>query len=149
GQGPRQIPMTHEHRAFVLEGRVAEYVVGMHMRVDDIADGLGRMGADRSKQPASLAHAAAGINDRDSVVADDETEIGNGTLVVMGHKLERADMSKHSTRQLRYGERFKESLRVGSADVQLVGREHEVGSEPGRNNCKRRRYERVSHSSTK
>ena len=46
----------------------------MNMRVDDIANRLWRHRADRGKQARSFARAAAGIDDRNRIVADDEAE---------------------------------------------------------------------------
>ena len=119
GQRLRQVPMADEDRGgrLVLEGRVAEHVVGMHMRVDDVANGLGRTSADGGHKAAPLMPAAAGIDDGDGVIADDESEIGNSAFVVMSHKRERAGVNKHTACYLRHHERFGSLLRVGSDNL--------------------------------
>jgi hypothetical protein len=71
--------MADKHRAFILECCIAEEMVGMNVRVDDVSDRFRRAGPDRGEQPEPFTHAAAGIDDRNRLTADDKSEIGNGT----------------------------------------------------------------------
>ena len=73
--------------------RVAKYVIGMNMRIDDIANRLRRHVADRGKQARAFAHAAAGINHRHRIVADDEADIGGVTLIGLTHHVDIADVN--------------------------------------------------------
>ena len=66
----------------------------MHMSVDHVADRLGRPRTDRGQQPAALARAAAGIDHRNGVVADDESDVGNGAFVVAAHERQGADVNE-------------------------------------------------------
>src|SRR5438874_1068783 len=71
-QCPRQVFMTDKLCSIPHEGGVAEDVIGMAMRVDDVTDRLVGIGANGREQLQSLANAAPGVDDRDSIVADDE-----------------------------------------------------------------------------
>jgi hypothetical protein len=95
-QCPRQVPVTDEHDAFAGEGRVAKDMVRMHVGIHHIADRLGRDLAHGRRQTASLAHAAAGIDDGDRVVAHDKSDIGDGAGVRPRHQRDVADMDKYA-----------------------------------------------------
>jgi hypothetical protein len=71
-----QLVMADEGGALGLERGVAEHVVGMHVRVDDVLDRQLGAGADRFEQLLADARAAAGVDDGDRLVADDETGVG-------------------------------------------------------------------------
>src|ERR1700730_2907073 len=90
--------MTDEHRGLVLEGRMTEDVIRMRMRADDVANRLVRARAPRGEASGAFPHATAGLDHRNSIVADNETDIGNGPLVVTRHERERACMHEHSGR---------------------------------------------------
>src|SRR5581483_8157852 len=50
--------------------------------------------ADGAEKLASFAHAAAGIDHRDRVVAHDESDIGDGAFVLARHQGDGADMDE-------------------------------------------------------
>ena len=95
----------------------------MGVGVDDIANGFAGAGADGREQPATLLGAAAGVDDRDGIVADDESQIGNRAFVVMAHDRERADMNEHSRRRFRDCEGLGKLRRVATGRLLRVGSE--------------------------
>ena len=119
--------MTDEVSTFSLECRVAEDMVGVDVGVDHVADRLGRAGADRRQQPAPFTHAAAAIDHRDPLVADDKSEIGNRTFVVTRHEREGAGVNKDPARHLGYSEGFRKLLRAGD-EIHRAGGEHQYRS---------------------
>ena len=64
GERARQVPVTDEAGSILDEGGIAEDVIGMAVRVDDVADRLVGPGANRRKQLPPLANAAAGVDHR-------------------------------------------------------------------------------------
>ena len=90
--------MADEHGSAAHECCVAKDVVRMAVRVDDISDRLVGAGADRSQQPLAFANAAAGVDHRHRVVADDEPDIGGRALVLAGHQRDLADMHEYFRR---------------------------------------------------
>ena len=76
--------MTDDLRMIVVERRIAEDVIRMHVRVDDEAHRQGRERADRRAQRAPDDIAAAGVDYSDAARADDEAHIGNVAIVVAG-----------------------------------------------------------------
>ena len=73
--------MPGEHHTRRLEGQVAEHVVGMIVGVDDEAHRQIGHGADRRQQVLTLAEAAATVDDRHRLPADDEGEVGDAAAV--------------------------------------------------------------------
>ena len=53
---------------------------------------------------SSFAHAAAGIDHGDRVVADDESDIGNRALVLARHQRDFADMHEYAGRNFGDGQ---------------------------------------------
>jgi hypothetical protein len=76
-QGSRQIVVADEGRPESIKCSVAEDVIRMLVRIDDIQDRLIRAGADGGQQPLPDRHAAAGVDDGYSLVADHEADIGD------------------------------------------------------------------------
>ena len=77
--------MTNKLGSILHEGGVAEDMIGMAMRVDDVSDRLVGAGSDGREQLQSLANAATGVDDRNGVGADDEPDIGNSAIVLARH----------------------------------------------------------------
>ena len=69
----------------VGERRVAEDMIRMDMRVDDIAHRHRRNALDRAPQRASDRKGAAGVDDRDASAADDKAEVGNVAEIGASH----------------------------------------------------------------
>src|SRR5262249_22128255 len=117
----RQIAMAHEYRTLAREGGIAERMIGMRMGVDHVADRFCGHGADRSTQPAPLAHAATGVDHGDRLIADDETDIGNATFIVGGHQFIHAKVDE--TRGGFFGnlERLVGHLRVSKRNQPAKG----------------------------
>src|SRR5579872_1470005 len=88
----RQVLVADKDRSVACKGGVSEYMVGVGMRIDDVADGLVGVAANGGEQLSSLAHAAAGVDDGDRIVANNEADIGNRALVFARHQRDRADM---------------------------------------------------------
>ena len=78
--------MPDEGRAGLDEGAIAECVVGMRVGVDDVANGLLRLFAQRREEGAAFDQAAAGIDHRDRFVPDDGAEIGDVARIFPGHE---------------------------------------------------------------
>ena len=97
-QGSRQIAVADKGRAKPVEGRVAEDVIRMLMRVDDIEDRLLGAGADGGEQPLADRHAAAGVDDGHALVADHEADIGDVAQVLFAHQGDFAGMDEHARR---------------------------------------------------
>ena len=66
------------------------------------------------EQLQSLANAAAGIDDRNCVVADDEPDIGDGAFVLARHQCGLADMHEYTGRDL--ADRQRSLLRLRAID---------------------------------
>ena len=86
--------MTDELRMIVVERRIAEDVIRMHVRVDDEAHRQGRERADRRAQRAPDDIAAAGVDYSDAARADDEAHTlirtalaGSGDIIPDGDTL--------------------------------------------------------------
>src|SRR4051794_20731131 len=56
-QRARQVLVSDENRRLVRKCRIAEHMVRMRMRVDDVADRLRSHLSNRSQESLSLAHA--------------------------------------------------------------------------------------------
>ena len=97
-KGSRQIVVADIGLSEALEGRVAEDVIGMFVRVDDIEDRLVRAGADRRQQSPADRHAAARIDDGHAVVADHETDVGDVAEVLFAHERDFALMDEDARR---------------------------------------------------
>ena len=69
--------MADEFGMIVGERRVAEDVIRMDMRVDDVAHRHRRNAPDRLPQRLADRKRSAGVDDRDAPGADDKAEIGN------------------------------------------------------------------------
>jgi hypothetical protein len=54
----------------------------MTMGINDIADGFVRARANGCEQLPALAHAAAGIDHGDRLIADDKADIGDGAVII-------------------------------------------------------------------
>ena len=130
-QRARQIAVAHEHCPLALECCIAENMVGMHMRIDHIADRLGGPCTDRGQQAAALAGTAAGIDHRDRVVADHKCDVGDGAFVVATHERQGSGVNEDPWRGFRHGKRFGSSLLLGNRNLLRVGRERQlcVGNE--------------------
>ena len=102
-QRARQILVPDKNGSIPHERRVAEDVIGMNVRVDDIANRLWRHGADRSQQTRTFARAAAGIDHRNRVIADNEADIGGVALIGLVHHVDIADVNVDAGRDLETG----------------------------------------------
>ena len=76
--------MADEGGIILLEGGIPKHVVGMHVGIDDVADGFVCDGLDSVTQTAPNQSAAAGIDDCHGVFADDYAEIRNISRVFGG-----------------------------------------------------------------
>src|SRR5215813_381703 len=88
--------MTDEYRPLPREGSIAESMIGMCMGVDHVADRLCRNSADRGKQPAPLAHAAASVDHGDRLIPDYEADIRNPAFILGCHQLIDAEMNENA-----------------------------------------------------
>jgi hypothetical protein len=80
-------------------------VVGVDVGQDNITDRPIRAGADRRSQRASFREAAAGIDDRDGLIADDEADIGDRVLVRGRRLLVHSVVDKDAGRDFRHRQR--------------------------------------------
>ena len=77
--------MADEFRMIVDERRVAEDMIRMDMRVDDIAYRHRCDAPDRLPQRPTDCKRSAGVDDRDAPGADDKAEIGDVAEIGAGH----------------------------------------------------------------
>src|SRR5262247_3955255 len=110
------------------EGGIAEHVVGMGVRVDDVAHRLRGHAADGGGELATLGHAAAGVDHGDRRVADDEADIGDGAGIGGRHHGGGALVDEHAGRDLGHRQRIGRRLRLAQ----------------GRGACQRDRTRKVS-----
>ena len=125
-------------------------MVGMHVRVDHVADRLGGPCTDRGQQAAALADAAAGIDHRNGVVADDKCDVGNGAFVVAAHERQGAGVNEDPGRHFRHGKRLRSSF-VGNWEVLRMGTRRQlcVGNmyrAHGEHECRSNRRQPVTHA---
>ena len=104
GECSREVLVADDHRAF--ESGVPEDVIGVGMGIDDVSNRLRRYRADGCKQAAPFAHAAAAVDHSHSVVADDESEVGDCALVLRCHHGNGAEVSIKTGRDLGYRQRI-------------------------------------------
>jgi hypothetical protein len=86
----RQILVPGKSNARFLEGSVPKNVIGVHVRVNDVAHGLIRHGPDGLREAPTFANAASRINHRGRIVAHDKTDIRNRAVIGAGHERDRA-----------------------------------------------------------
>jgi hypothetical protein len=96
--------VTDKAGSFLDEGDVAENVVGMAVRVDDVADRPVGPGTNRGKQLLRLTNASAGVDHRNCAVADDETDIGGRASVLACHQRGRAAVHEDAGRNFVNGQ---------------------------------------------
>jgi len=114
-QRTRQIPVSDESSPLAHECCVAEDVIGMNVRVDDIAHRLCRHLPDRGEQGFAFAGATAGIDYRYRIVADDEACIGGVALIGGGHHVDATDVNVDAGGDLGDGQRHDRRLRLRGA----------------------------------
>ena len=124
-QGSRQIVVADKGRPDPVESGVAEDVIRMLMGVDDIEDGLIRLGADGGEQPLADRHAAAGVDDGHALVADHEADIGDIAQILFAHQGDFAGMDEHARRD------FLDCQRRESLAAQRAWRREGEGREEG------------------
>jgi hypothetical protein len=82
----RQILVPGKSNARLLEGGVPKNVIGVHVRVNDVAHGLIRHGPDGSREAPSFPRAATRIDDGDRALANDKSDIRDGSLIDIIHQ---------------------------------------------------------------
>jgi hypothetical protein len=73
--------MADKYRVVEHESGIAEHMVRMGMRIDDITDGQRRGLPDSSTERLSNGESTTGIDNRDTSCANDKTDVGNGTAI--------------------------------------------------------------------
>ncbi len=117
--------MADESRARLNKGCIAEQVIRMLMRIDDVADRLGTYLPQRGEERAALDETAAGVDDGDRIVADDGAEIGDVAFVLPVHERHLALMRIDAGSDLLQ----RETLRAkGHADKQEEQRRREYNA---------------------
>src|SRR6267142_7033072 len=104
GDGARQVSMADECGSIAYEGGVAKDVIRMAVRIDNVPDRFVGTGTDRRKQLLSLAHAAAAVDHGNGVFADNESDIGNRTVVLACHERGLAAVHDQAGSDLAYGQ---------------------------------------------
>ena len=99
---------------------------------DDIPDRLVGHTTDGRKKFPPLAHAAAGINDRDAVIANHKADIGDRAFVLLGHQRDRAEMRVIAVRDFDNRQWVDEFSRMGQRYCPDQGRGDDQKSERGR-----------------
>jgi hypothetical protein len=105
-----------------LERSIPEEVIGMGMSVNDVPNGLRRHCVDGGKQAAPFAYASPTVNHSDSVAADDESDVGDCTLVLPCHHSNGTDMGIKTRRDLGHGQRIGRFARPSSRHNSQEGR---------------------------
>ena len=117
-------------RSDPVESGVAEDVIRMLMGIDDIEDGLIRLGADGGEQPLADRHAAASVDDGHALVADHKADIGDIAQVLFAHQGDFAGMDEHARRDFLDGQRGQSFAAQGA--WRREGEECDKGAEqPG------------------
>ena len=124
GQCPRQVLVTDKLGSISHERRVAKDMIGVVVRVDDVSDRFVGPGADGCEQLQSLANAAARINDRDGIAADDESGIGNGAIVLACHQGGCAGVHEYAGRDFAHRQVDLPRLRYGRYAEHREQRDH-------------------------
>ncbi len=102
GKPARQLVVADKGGIVLLEGGVAEHMVGMHVGVDHVADRLVGHGADGFAQLAPHHRASQRVDDGDGLVPDDEAGIGHVAAILRRLHLVAALMHEHARRDLRH-----------------------------------------------
>ena len=92
--------MSDKDGVVLRESRIAEEMVGMNVRVNDVTNRLRRYLAERSEETRALARAAAGVDHGDRVVADNKPNIGGVALIGRAHHVDIADVNINAWRDL-------------------------------------------------
>jgi hypothetical protein len=110
GQRPRQVLVADEYGA----GKccVAENMIGVHVGVDHVANGLRRLRANSRQQPPPLAHAATGIDHCHRFRPHDEADIGDGPFIRAIHERDGAEMNENTGRHFRHRKGRKPIIRT-------------------------------------
>src|SRR5204863_9988238 len=85
GQRTWQVRVTDKGRALLHESAIAEKMIGMAVRIDDVPDRLAGPGTNGCHQLSSFAEAATRIDHGDRILSNDETDIGNRAVVLACH----------------------------------------------------------------
>ena len=115
GEFRRQVAVSDERRAG-RHGRIAEHVVGMFVRVDHIANRFVGDGVDRQQQTLADGDAAAGVDQGNGVVSDDDAEIGDVARVVRRRECDLSEMCVIAVRDLLHRQRCIGLRRRGGAE---------------------------------
>ena len=105
-QRARQLGVPDEHRLLAFERDVAEHVVGMHVGVDHVLDRQLGARADGRQKLGPDAWAAARVDDRNAVAADDEARVRGVAGVARREDLVASLMHENARRNFVNGERF-------------------------------------------
>src|SRR5262249_53672882 len=108
----REVFVADDHST--LERSVPEDVIGMGMGVDDVPNRLRRHCADGCKQSVPFAHASPAVNHRDSVAADDKSDICGCALVLPCHHGNGTDVGIQTRCDLSHGQRIGRFARPSS-----------------------------------
>ena len=92
--------MADEGRIVLLEGGVAEHVVGMHVGVDHVANRLVGHGANRGSELATGNPAAERVDNGDRIGPHHEARIGHVAAVFRRLQLVAALMHEYARRDL-------------------------------------------------
>ena len=92
--------MPDEGRPEPVEGRVAEHMIRVLMRIDDIEDGLVGVRADGGEQALPNRDAAAGVDHSHALVADHEADIGDVAQILFVHESDFARVDEYAWRDL-------------------------------------------------
>ena len=88
--------MADKGRIVLLERRVAEHVVGMHVGVDHVADRLVGHGANRGSELAAGHRAAERVDDGDRIGSHHEARIGHVAAILGRLQLVAPLMHEHA-----------------------------------------------------
>ena len=88
-------------------------MIRVAVRIDDVPDRLFGVRANCGEQLFTFAQAAARIDHRDRIAADDEPDIGDGAFVFPRHQFRRANVHKDPGRDLADRQGFLLFLREG------------------------------------
>ena len=98
---PGKFVVADEGRIVRLEGRVAEHMIGMHMRVDHIFDRAVGDGADRCVKLFANLGTSQRVDHRDGVVTNDEARIRHVAAILRRLHLVAPLMHEDARRDLR------------------------------------------------
>jgi hypothetical protein len=113
--------VTDKYRLLGKKSRIAEYMVRMHMRIDDVKNGKRRYGAHGFQQALSNTQATAAVDDGHAFFAHDETDVANIPVIALIEVLMHAAMHINTWRSFLH----RQGIGMGHAGYEERKKQHQ------------------------